>query len=173
MLFRSELAKKWLRIYNSAEHLSAGFTVLETISVTQLQKHPNPELYGLLSDTLDYLNELHNNPKSIVIWFFCRFAEIMGFELSLEEIESGDNIVYSVLIENGTISLPAHSADNRVFRINAKLMNKFATINYADISSVSILELSDNDISTLYNFFGTYFSYHFNYNFVLKSGNLF
>lgn len=173
LLSNSELTRKWLRIYNSAEHLTAGFNVLETISITQLVKHPNPELFNLLVDVLAFINELHPNPSLAVIWFYCKFAEIMGFELFIPFIEADSNIIYAISIENGSlmgINLPQASS---VFKMNSKLLNKFYKVLQSEIYELPDFEFSQTDLITLHNFFGTYFSYHFESKFVLKSGSIF
>lgn len=172
LLSKSELSKKWFSIYGSAESLSAGFTILETVSVSQLIKHPNPELYVLLSECIENLNISENNPQSTVIWFFCRFAEIMGFELNFENISDDTNIIYQLAVDSGSLLMNYQPTSSRVFKIASELMIKFANINYSELSEIKNNNLTKTEIITLYNFFGTYFSYHFDTKFVLKTVNL-
>jgi DNA repair protein RecO (recombination protein O) len=172
LLSKSEIFQKWIRIYNSSEHLTAGFNVIETINITQLNKNPNFELYDLLFDTLNNLNELNDNPTSVVIWFFCRFAEIMGFELYLSKPESDFNILY-ISIENGTIFGQNHSLDKKYFRMKKELLLKFINISSSELDEVNNYSLASDEFATLNNFFSTYFSFHFDSRFVLKSGNLY
>lgn len=173
LLSKSELSRKWIRIYNSIEHLSTGFAVIETISITQLNKNPNPELYSLLYDTIDFINELHDNPKSVVVWFFCRFAEIMGFGLDLNFKGTNTSEVFTVSIDNGMIIGLNNIANNRIFKLNSELLEKLSDINAVDIVKSTDYKLEKIEFATLNNFFSSYFSYHFDHKFVLKSGNLF
>ncbi|MBX3043679.1 MAG: DNA repair protein RecO [Candidatus Kapabacteria bacterium] len=173
LLSKSELARKWLRIYNSSEHLTAGFVIIETISLTQLQKHPNPELYSLLSDCIEYLNELHENPYSIVIWFFCRFSEIMGFELNINSVAIRDGLIYPIQVDSGSVEYENSGENVKYFKMNSIVLAKLVELNQAEIDLSTKINLNKVEIATIYNFFGTYFSYHFDMKFVLKTGNIF
>lgn len=173
LLSNSELSRKWLRIYNSAEHLGAAFNIIESISRTQLTKNPNSELYSLLVDTLTYLNELKSSPDAVVIWFFCKFAEIMGFELDIPEISPENNMIFPILIESGSVINSRMYAEGKIFKINSQVMFKLFQLINSDIDIISEINLSSTESTTLYNFFVTYFSYHFESKFVLKSGNIF
>jgi DNA repair protein RecO (recombination protein O) len=173
LMSNSELSKKWLRIYNSSEHLVAAFNIIESISRTQLNKNPNPELYSLLVDTLEFLNELNKSPETVVIWFFCKFAEIMGFELNIPDVSPLSNMIFPVLIESGSVVNSRIDAVGRVFKLNSVVMSKLFQLIHTDIDLIEQIDLSNTENTTLYNFFGTYFSYHFESKFVLKSGNIF
>jgi DNA repair protein RecO (recombination protein O) len=173
LLSKSEISKKWTKIYKSEEHLTSGFMIIETISKSQLGKNPNIELYDLLNLTLEQLNQLKPNPNSLVICFFCKFAELMGFELNLFEFNLYPHSLTTILIDTGSVVPNALSHHNKTFKLTNELAAKLYEISISEIEMISEIELNRNEFSTLNNFFSIYFSYHLDFSFVLKSGNIF
>ncbi len=170
LLSKSEISKKILKIYKSPEHLSAGFMLIETISKTQLNKIPNFELYDLLSDTIGFLNDLKNNPNSLVIFFFCQFVKIMGFELNLIDIDDNKQALTNIIIDTGNVLINEKSYHNKIFKMNNEIANKLYEISCSNLDSIENIELNKNEFTILNNFFSVYFSYHLDFSFVLKSG---
>lgn len=171
LLSKSEILNKWIRIYNSSEHIAMGFALVETVSITQEVKHPNSELYSMLSDCLSYLNELPNNPGNCLIWFFYKYAEFLGFDLNLTK-EFSDDYIYTILIDTGSVISNTQIRHRLLFKMKGELLTKLKQVSENELHAIDDIAINKIKFSTLYNFFGTYFSYHLDMNFVLKSGSI-
>lgn len=171
LLSDSEISLNMHKLVNSLEHYSAGLMMIESISQTQENLHPNAIVYDELTKYLIYLNQLIATPFSLFVKFHFYLADSLGFGCNFfDKIEVSDYISYN--LNDGMVTPGNYPNSKTFFRFDKEMYNQLVDINNYDISFELGMNFSKPDKMQIINFFCSYFSYHLDKKYNFKSSFL-
>ena len=85
LLSNSEIIKSYNKITQSVDNLTAAMMIAESINHTQEINHPNPELFEISKNILNYIGLICTNPYNYFIKFMIELAENLGFAILSDE----------------------------------------------------------------------------------------
>jgi recombinational DNA repair protein (RecF pathway) len=152
--------------------------IVESIVQSQEYNEPNPELFGMLADSVVLLNEIHDNPFSLFAVFQTRLARIMGFELNFGEtcqlansyISSGRDMIIS--LEDASPNSPESAGKRNIYRMSPEAIIKLGQLSDMEMNESVNIEIEESTRRKIAGFFSQYFSYHLEKKFVYRSFNL-
>lgn len=165
LLSEAEHIASLRKILDSYTHLMIGLMIVESVNVTQDNHDPNPEIFHLLTDTIIRLNELPENPFSLLYLFLIDLSEIIGFALDFSEINQilnvqkcneNQKIIFS--FDNGAFTMS--QTGNSLFAFNNRTVQFINNLTILPLEEILKLKTDNLVINELNEFFNQYFSYH-------------
>jgi DNA repair protein RecO (recombination protein O) len=172
LLSNSEIIKSYNKITQSADNLTVAMMIAESINYTQEINHPNPELFEITRNILNYICLICDNPYNYFIKFMLELAENLGFAiLSDEKIVSEINDI-NISLSSGSVIIDFITNNKNYFKFNInefKYLNDI--INYS-LDDIALINTDKRCFNHIYNFFVHYFSFHLEKKFNLRSAAL-
>lgn len=159
ILSNSEVEVNLRNIRKSFEHTATAMMILESISQSQIDDDHSPELYESSIEILKQINLLQDNPFNWFIYFQLIHAKLLGFEILPHYNESHDSLRFAV--DHGTYIENVNLASRKLIMIKREFAAKLLNIYNSDSENLCLIELKNSEISAFYDFFVTYFSFHF------------
>ena len=76
----------WSRILNDLRSVTLSMAILELTEKTLSYEDPHPDLFKVLKDVLNSINERESDPN-LIFWFYeCILLSYLGFKPNLDEI---------------------------------------------------------------------------------------
>lgn len=157
LLSNAEHLKLYMDLYGNFEKTKIGYRMVELISRTSADQHPNPELFDLLMNSLDTLNSTPDSSAghigNIFIGFEFKLAQALGIKVDMDLLRK------KYLTSSG-------SAYAEVVTENALLPNFVVADSVDSLKNWNFnlqrdIKLSRETLTFLNDFFEGYFDTHF------------
>lgn len=149
LVSNAEYERSHPAIYDDFDKMQTGYRIIELINRTTADHQENSDLFSLLVESLQSLNDATKNYVNVLFNFEFRLIKILGFGMDLEEIfgekidKSNQNqYFYNIKFTEGDV----------------KALN---TIGEGNFNSLMCLNISRSQEITLESFFENYFKDHF------------
>lgn len=152
----ADYCKSFQSIYNDMEKMQIGFRIVELINKTTEDQHVSDNLFNLLVESLDNLNNATKNYINLLFNFELRLAKILGFELDMEELNQ--TLSGGVLFTGGeTLRGEYYQSNPELTRGDKMNINVIADGNFNNLMSLNISKAS---VKSIDKFFDTYYRKH-------------
>jgi DNA repair protein RecO (recombination protein O) len=157
----AEYAAKIQNVSDDYDKMRIGFRIIELINQTTPEHHENRDLFSLIVESLEMLNDATKNYVNVLFNFEFRLLKILGFEVNPKMYSEG-----SVEKSKGN----RYVYDTRIDAGDRKIMNAISSGNFNSLMSLNI---SKSQETVLERFFENYVRDHFEHAGYLKSKRVF
>ncbi len=151
---QAEVTVQRRMLHESFDHLTLGLSLCETVVRTQRDEEPNEELFTLLVDSLNALEQA-SRPVAIGMVFRLHLATLMGFGLPDSGPYGAGNSLY-LSLENGMMTV----AGLRGYQISASAYAVMRELMEASAFDAGSFTISDADRVEIDAFLSAYYSHH-------------
>ncbi len=148
-------------IYDDFDKLQTGYRIIELINRTTAENQENPEIFRLLCDSLEFLENATKNYINVLFNFEFKLLELLGFKINIDDLPA-NNIDKSV--ENGYFYET---------RFNAGDLKTLEAICRGNFNSIMSLNINKSQVFALERFFDNYLRDHFEHAGVSKTKRVF
>jgi DNA repair protein RecO (recombination protein O) len=165
----AEYSVSYNSIYDDFEKMNFGYRIVELINKTTEDHHENPDLFNLLSESLETLNNATKNYVNVLFNFELGLAKILGFEINPETIESVtanaiENVIenqYYNREQNHFIGVKEGNGSYGSNALNSGDIKILCDMTGGNFNSIMQLNISKSSEAALDRFFDNYFKSHF------------
>jgi DNA repair protein RecO (recombination protein O) len=174
LLSNAEVITPMRNMQCDLEHIEAATKVIELLLRAQHHEESHPELFRLVKETLQVMNE-SKSVASVLFAYYLKYISFAGFAMKLDSEDENPNYFD---IEKGEVVRINSSTDaqsERLQKLTPEALASLKHIERSDIKNSANLRLSPNAIYALGNLFRSYFSVHIEgmQNYKNKSGKVF
>ena len=106
----AKLNNSFAEIVTDFDAMKVGYAILETLDKVLPNAEPEPEIFDLVLDTLNALNDSANNKQKILIDFWLKFTFLLGNPIISADADGGYKYVYLDGVDG--IITPVHTHDS-------------------------------------------------------------
>jgi len=178
-----DLIKSFRNLYEDIEKMSVGISIIELVNLVTPEHAENRQLFHLLVNSLNALNDAIQNPLNLLFYFEIHLARVLGFQpvfdrcisckKELRRIKEGT--VYKFNIEKGGLACTqcSRKLSNPILLPAAVLTILHKILLSNQIEFVFDLEIKPEVRRILENFNWAYLRYHLPGIQILKSRGVF
>lgn len=159
-LKRAKIIKNYFESFKDYNKIIVAFMLLDVVyDVASLHLGKNPDLFKLLSKSLEEINEV--NESLLFAYFLIEIMSKQGIELIVDHcaICQSEKINY-ISVENGGFICHNCLENNNQSSYNLEVLKLFRTINKISLNDLYLIESSSKDYKTLlkiiYEFYTSY-----------------
>lgn len=131
-------------IYDDFDKLQTGYRIIELINRTTAENQENAEIFRLLCDSLEFLENATKNYINVLFNFEFKLLELLGFKINIDDLPA-NNIDKSV--ENGYFYETRFNAGD-LKNVEAICRGNFNSIISLNINKSQVFALRDFLITT-------------------------
>ncbi len=166
-LTQAELAIPLRTIADSFERLTVGFSIAEAIYTSQLDEDCNPDLYSLLKQSMQALNNPAVDEQTLLFYFQIRLAGLLGFGLQPMQYADSDRKALATDAAGFTLSLTTAAprqasldGGTRNFSIAAESLEMLQRIVMLQPEKLPGIVSTQRQRQELREFLNRYFEFH-------------
>lgn len=168
-----ELSIPLRRIADSFDHLSVGLAIIESITISQPQYMPNPELFHLAKTSFQSLNTIPVSHHGVLFRYYLELSEVLGYHISLpmDVLPEGGRFFYSMT--HNHLQESRKTAIESGLELSATAVNTLRKLSReftADIREAGHFQIDSSTLSMLNEFFRVFFSHHLERPFGVRTG---
>ena len=148
-------------IYDDFEKLQTGYRIIELINRTTAENQENADIFSLLCDSLQFLENATKNYINVLFNFEFKLLELLGFKINIDDLPA-NNIDKTV--ENGYFYET---------RFNPGDLKTLEVISKGNFNSLMSLNINKSQVFALDRFFDNYLRDHFEHAGVSKAKKVF
>ena len=141
--------------------ITAGLRMVELIRALLEERDANPPLFGLLVQTLAWLDTAEANAANALPWFQLRLAAHLGFtpDVQREDIEALGDEGGTLLLDTGTIA-PAGFVGRASVRATRPALRAFAVFARTDLQTAGRMRLDPDQRAEVESLVDAYLRFH-------------
>lgn len=172
ILSKTELIDSNHKISEDFETMACGMMILESVSSSQVNDHPNEELFVKLKNTLALMNKNIVDPFNIFVGFQLSLSELLGYKMNLQYDPESNLSDIPFSLKYGLLAESISSSNDSIFFIENTLYHKLQKIQRAKkISELNIgIDIAEKE--KIVKLFRAYFSLHMEKSFAYKTFDL-
>lgn len=164
LLSKAELIQYYTKIVNKGNSLLSALSMVELVNNTQPENAKNEELFELLLQSLQKVDNSNSLPFNILVQFVISFISVSGFEVDFSLPSNDTRQFYYFSLNDGYFIL-GNFAGKRFVRIDGTAAQKIKLIN----DNVQDVVLSRKEKNEIIYFLLEYLSFHFEKNIKINS----
>ncbi len=141
--------------------ITAGLRIVELVRALLEERDANPPLFGLLVQTLAWLDAAPAHAANALPWFQLRLAAHLGFtpDVQREDVEAVGEDGGTLLLDTGTIA-PAGFVGRASVRASRPALRAFAVFARTDLATAGRLRLDADQRTEIEALVDAYLRYH-------------
>jgi len=159
LLSNAEVVTPFRNLQSDLEHIESATKVIELLLRAQHHEESHPELFKLVKETLQIMNE-SKSVSSILFAYYLKYISFAGFAMNLDSEDGNPNYFD---IDKGEVVRINSSSDiqsDKLQKLSPETLASLKHLERSDIKNSANLRLSPNANYALGNLFRAYFSVH-------------
>jgi len=162
LLSNAEVVTPFRNLQSDLEHIESATKVIELLLRAQHHEESHPELFRLVKETLQVMNE-SKSVASVLFAYYLKYISFAGFAMKIDDDTADADVTRYFDIEKGEV-IEVHSSSNahseRLQKLTPETFASLKHLSRCDIKNSSSLRLSANARYVLDSLFRAYFSVH-------------
>jgi DNA repair protein RecO (recombination protein O) len=161
LLSNAEVVIPFRNLQSDLEHIEAATKVIEVLLRAQHHEESHPELFQLVKETLQVVNE-SKSVTSILFAYYLKYISFAGFAMNFDGDNGDSDYTRYFDIDKGeVIAIPSSDIENdQLQKLSPETHASLKHLGRSDIKNAANLRLSPNACFALDNLFRAYFSTH-------------